>query len=148
MTSCNILDRAQDSFLEVSLRIAVAQLDGLMLAGGSAARNGGPAHRAALQPHVGFDRGIAARIQNLPPHTALILACLSPCSFSGSANQSGSAIAADGVPSSGLADILDSRGIESERVVLSSSASRPTTTMPDSVTVNPRSRSFSRSYPM
>src|SRR5581483_3748854 len=47
------------------LGVAVAQLDRLALAGGSAGRHRRAAPRAGLQLHLDLDRGIAARVENL-----------------------------------------------------------------------------------
>ncbi len=61
----DILNGLARSFAQVALGIAVAQLHRFMLAGGSARGYRGAAHGAIREMHVGFDGGIAARIQNL-----------------------------------------------------------------------------------
>ncbi len=50
------------AFAEIARFVAIAQLDGFMLAGGGAGRNGGAAHAAVGQVNVGFNGGIAAAI--------------------------------------------------------------------------------------
>src|SRR5690606_2293223 len=49
----------------VAGRVAVTQLERLELAGRRAARDGGPAERAAVQDDVRLYRGIAARVEDL-----------------------------------------------------------------------------------
>ena len=44
---------------------AVAQLDGLVLAGGGAARHGGPAAGARREHDVDLDGGVATRVEDL-----------------------------------------------------------------------------------
>jgi len=58
------LARLGHALAAVALRIAVALLDRLVLAGGGAGRHRGAAHGAALQRHVHLDRGIAPAVQN------------------------------------------------------------------------------------
>src|SRR5262249_11083015 len=61
----HVLHRLEHALAAEALGITVAQLDGFVLAGRGAARDGGGAVRAARQGDVGFDGGIASRIQNL-----------------------------------------------------------------------------------
>ncbi len=56
------------AFAQVTLGIVVAQLDGFVLASGSAGRNGGAAERTIGQMHIGFHGGIATRVENLAAH--------------------------------------------------------------------------------
>ena len=55
----------QHALAEVMRFVTVAELDGLVLSGGSARRDGGAPDDAAFEADVSFDRGIAARIENL-----------------------------------------------------------------------------------
>jgi hypothetical protein len=57
-------DRFLHALAEIARLVAVAQLDGLMRAGGGAGRHRRPSHRTVLQHHVDFDGGIAAAIEN------------------------------------------------------------------------------------
>ena len=57
-------DGFEHAFAEIVRFVAVAQFDGFVLAGGGAGGNGGAAHGAAFEADVGFDRGIAAGIEN------------------------------------------------------------------------------------
>ena len=50
---------------QIAMLIAIAQFDGFMLAGGSAARNGGAAVAAIGQKNFGLNGGVSTRIQNL-----------------------------------------------------------------------------------
>ena len=61
----DVLDRLQHALAEVALRVAVAQLERLVLAGRGAGRNGRAAERAAVEADLGLDGGVATRIQNL-----------------------------------------------------------------------------------
>ena len=61
----HVLDRLLHALAEVALRIVVAKLDRLARAGGGARGHGRAPHHARLQQHVGFDGGIAARIEDL-----------------------------------------------------------------------------------
>ena len=58
-------DRLEHALAEISGFVAVAEFQGFVFAGGSAGRNGGAAERARLEKHVGFNGGIAARIEDL-----------------------------------------------------------------------------------
>ena len=58
--------------------VAVAQLHGLMLAGGSARRHDGAAERTALQNHICFHGGISTRIQNFARANRNNLSHISP----------------------------------------------------------------------
>src|SRR5262249_62399110 len=48
--------------------VAVAQLECLAAAGGRARGHRGAAHHARFQQHIGFDRGIAPRVEDFPCH--------------------------------------------------------------------------------
>ena len=61
----DVLDRLEHALAAVALRVAVAQLDGLARAGGGARGHRRAAERAGVQHHVGFDRGVAARVEDL-----------------------------------------------------------------------------------
>ena len=61
----DVLHGAQHALAEVALRVAVAQLERLVLAGGRAARHRRAAHDAALEADVAFDGGIAAAVEDL-----------------------------------------------------------------------------------
>src|SRR5581483_11797339 len=56
----HISDGIQYTFALVALIVTVAQLNGLVFAGGSAAGNGGTTFAAVGQRDLGFDSGIAA----------------------------------------------------------------------------------------
>ena len=55
---------ANPAFAAETLRIAVAQFNGFMLAGGGAGRNRRASSFAARENYVGFNCWITARIQN------------------------------------------------------------------------------------
>jgi hypothetical protein len=59
-------DRAGDTLAQVTLAVAVAQLDRLALASGSAGGRRGSADDAAFQRDLGFNGGITARVQDFP----------------------------------------------------------------------------------
>src|SRR3546814_16967569 len=59
--SVEVLDRAQPALAQVARLVAVAQLDGFALAGGSARGHGGAAHGAGVPPLVALDGSIPAR---------------------------------------------------------------------------------------
>ena len=59
---CDGLARA---FAQVALGIAVAKLDRFVFAGGCAGGNRGAADGTVREMHIGFDGGIAARVENL-----------------------------------------------------------------------------------
>ena len=61
----DILNGLARSFAEIALGIVIAQLHGLMLAGGSAGGNGGPSNAAIGEVYISLDRGVAARIEDL-----------------------------------------------------------------------------------
>ena len=61
----NVSNGAHDALSAKSFLVAVAQFPRFMLAGARAARNGRPTKRAAFQSHLGFDRRITTRIENL-----------------------------------------------------------------------------------
>ncbi len=61
----DVLDGLQNALAEINLLVVIAQLDGFMLAGAGAAGDGGAAQRAVFENYVDFDRGIAARIEDL-----------------------------------------------------------------------------------
>src|SRR5690606_27837415 len=73
--------RTPHAAAEVAVRVGVAQFHGFARAGRGARGHGGPAERAALQPDVGFDGGVAAGIENLPAANVDDLAHLSLASF-------------------------------------------------------------------
>ena len=54
------------AFAQIARLVAISEFDGFVLAGGCAGGNGGAAQHAVRKMHVGFNSGIAARIQNLP----------------------------------------------------------------------------------
>ena len=58
-------DRALDALAEVALRVAVAQLDGLVLTGRRAGRDRGALQRAVVQRDLDLDGGVASRVQDL-----------------------------------------------------------------------------------
>ncbi len=60
----NVGHGLQNTFAEEVAFIAVAEFHSLMLAGGSAGRNNCAAHGAALENHICFHGGIAARVKN------------------------------------------------------------------------------------
>ena len=60
----DVVDRGENAFAEVVRLVAVAELDGFVLAGGCAGRNGGAAHGSAGEQDVGFDGGIAAGVED------------------------------------------------------------------------------------
>jgi len=63
--SLDVIDRLQDAFSGVSLRVAVSQLERLALSGRGSRRNGGPPHDALGQNDVDLDGGVTARVQDL-----------------------------------------------------------------------------------
>jgi hypothetical protein len=58
-------DGPEYAFSKILRFVAVAKFPGLVLAGGSARRDGGAAKRSAIEEDVGFDSGIAAGINDL-----------------------------------------------------------------------------------
>ena len=74
----DIFDGAQHALAEVARLVAVAQFEGFVLAGGGAGGHRGAAARAVFEDDVGFDGGIAARIENLPADDARDLADMPP----------------------------------------------------------------------
>ena len=64
----DLLDHRVDGLLDALAQVpvaAVAQLDRLELAGGRAARHGGPAERAVVEQDLDLDSGVAARVEDL-----------------------------------------------------------------------------------
>ena len=61
----DIGDGLAGTLAQIALGIVVAQLDGFVLTGGSAGRNGGAADGTIREMYVSFDRGIASRVENL-----------------------------------------------------------------------------------
>jgi len=59
------LDRLLDSLAEIALRVAISQLQRLVLSGRCSARYRGAAECPALQQNVRLDGGVAATVQNL-----------------------------------------------------------------------------------
>ena len=62
----DVADGLADALAEVALLVAVAQLEGLVLAGGGAGRDGGAAQVAARHGHLDLDGGVAAGVEDLP----------------------------------------------------------------------------------
>ena len=62
----DVLDGFLHAFAVVTGRITVAQLDGLARAGGRTRRNRGAAADARFEHDIGFDRGVAAGVEDLP----------------------------------------------------------------------------------
>src|SRR5439155_13718329 len=62
----HVLDGLLHPLAEVASLVAVPQLEGLVLAGRGARRNGGPPQRARLRVNLHLQGGIAARIEDLP----------------------------------------------------------------------------------
>ncbi len=60
----DVFDGLEDAFAEVDGLVAVAQLDGLVLAGGGAGGDGGAADGSAVEDDVGFDGGVAAGVED------------------------------------------------------------------------------------
>ena len=58
-------DGLEHALAEIFRFVTVAELEGFVLAGGSAGRDGGAAKRSAIEEDVGFDGGIAAGIDDL-----------------------------------------------------------------------------------
>ena len=61
----DVLDGLVHALAEVALLVAVAQLDGLVRAGGGAGGHGGAAERAVLEHDVDLDGRIAAAVEDL-----------------------------------------------------------------------------------
>ncbi len=68
----------QNALAQVVALVAVAQLHGLVLAGGGARRHDGAAQCAAFQNHICFHGGIAARIKNFARANSNNLSHISP----------------------------------------------------------------------
>ena len=68
----DVADGFQHAFAEVAGFVAVAKFVGFVFAGGSAGRNCAAADGAAFEVDVGFDGGIAARIDNFAAVDAVI----------------------------------------------------------------------------
>jgi len=58
-------DGFEHTFAKIFRFVAVAELEGFVFAGGGTGRDRCPAERSAIKHDVGFDRGIAARIDDL-----------------------------------------------------------------------------------
>ena len=58
-------DGLQHALAQVAGRVAVTQLDGLVLAGGGAGRHRGAGQRPVVQGHLHLDGGVAAGIEDL-----------------------------------------------------------------------------------
>ena len=69
--------RLDHPLAQVARLVAIAQLNSFVFARGSTAGHGRAAHDAARQPHLRLNRGIAARIENLPALNALDLHAIS-----------------------------------------------------------------------
>ena len=75
----DVSHRGEHAFAAVAVA-AVAQLEGLVGAGGGTARHGRPAPGSGAQLDVDLNRGLAARVENFPRHNLLDDAHLSlPC---------------------------------------------------------------------
>ena len=61
----HVADRLQHALAEVGGGIAVAQLDGLVLAGRRAGGHGRPSEGAGREPDVDLERRVAARVEEL-----------------------------------------------------------------------------------
>ena len=68
----------QHALAQVVALVAVAQLHGLMLAGGGARRHNGASQCAALQNHIGFHGRISARIKHFARANRNNLSHISP----------------------------------------------------------------------
>ena len=66
----DVVDGFENAFAEIARFVAVAKLESFVFAGGGAGGHGGAAARAVREDYVGLDRGIAARIKNLPADDA------------------------------------------------------------------------------
>ena len=64
----DVLDRLQHALAAVAGLVAVAQLERLARAGRGARRHGRPSDHARFEQHVGLDRRVAPRIEDLPRH--------------------------------------------------------------------------------
>ena len=64
----DVLDRLQHALAAVTALVAVAQLAGLVDAGGSAGGNGSAADGAVVQRDLDLNGGVAAGVQNLSGH--------------------------------------------------------------------------------
>src|SRR5207248_10546670 len=62
-----VLHRLEHALAGVALAVPVAQLHRLARAGGGARGHRRPAEYAAVQDHLGFDGGVAARVDDLAP---------------------------------------------------------------------------------
>ena len=60
----DVFDGLEYALAEVVIFVAVAKLNGFVLAGGGAAGNGGAAYGSAVEDDVGFDGGITAGVQD------------------------------------------------------------------------------------
>jgi hypothetical protein len=59
-----------DALPAITLLIAVTQFGGFLFSCGSSRRNGGHAYRATIEPNLGFNGGVATRIENLTAYNA------------------------------------------------------------------------------
>ena len=62
----DVIDGPKDAFTEVEIGFAVAQFDGLVLAGGGAAGHCRPAHHPIFCDDINFHGRVAPAIENLP----------------------------------------------------------------------------------
>ena len=83
----DVLDGVEDAFAHVVGLVAVAELDGFVLAGGGAGGDGGAAHGSAGEGDVGFDGGVSAGIEDFAggngddlSHVAPMGSCAIGCS--------------------------------------------------------------------
>ena len=61
----HVPDRFGNAFAQITPRVAVPQLERLVLAGAGAGRDGRASRGAVFQYHIHFNGGIAARVENL-----------------------------------------------------------------------------------
>jgi hypothetical protein len=79
----NVLDGVQDSFAEIAGFVGVTKFESFVFAGGSAGGHGGAAAGAVFEDYVGFNGGIATRIDDLPANDAGDLVSFSLGGFAG-----------------------------------------------------------------
>ena len=62
----NVGHRFGDAFARIARRVPIAKLDGFVLAGRSTGRYRRAPESATLQHHLGFNRGVASGVEDLP----------------------------------------------------------------------------------
>ena len=67
----HVRDRAQHTFAAEPALVAVAELEGLMFAGGGAGRHRRASERAVVERHIDLDRRVPSRIQHFAGADAL-----------------------------------------------------------------------------